>query len=479
MTNLTARVISAAAVSLCAVASAWASGPEPIRALLITGHNNHNWQYTSRMHADTLRATTRFAVDITDDPATALADASNLSTYQVFILDYNDDHAPKRWGNSAEKNFVEAVRKGTGVVAIHSANNAFRGWKEYESMIGLMWREGASHGKFHEFSVEPVDGNHPVTSGLKAWSTPDELYHGLTNPQNSPYKLLAQAMSSKESGGTGKNEPMALALSFGEGRILATPLGHVWVNSDSSKPSISNAGFKTLLVRGAEWAATGSVTIDAWSDQRAHNMLTDAERADGWKLLFDGSVPLFRSFKKTAMPSQGWVVKNGELIHETNGRGGDIVTLDRYANFEFACEWNVAEGGNSGIMYHCSEEFNYPWETGPECQILDDARHADGKKPKTRAGTLYDLVPTALDVSRPAGEWNSARIVIQGTRIQHFLNGWKVVDIDTTSEEFAAAYKQSKWPGMKNFNTKATGHIALQDHGDLVRFRNIKVRELK
>jgi type 1 glutamine amidotransferase len=473
MTNLTPAAI------LCAVASACAAGPEPIRALIITGHNNHNWQYTSRMHADTLRATTRFAVDITDDPASTLADAAKVGRYQVFILDFNDDHAPKRWGATAEKNFVQAVNKGTGVVAIHSANNAFRGWKEYETMVGLLWREGAGHGKFHEFSVDVVDANHPVMSGIKAFTTSDELYHGLTNPQNAPFTLLAQAMSSQESGGTGKNEPMALALSFGQGRILATPLGHVWVNSDSSKPSISNPGFKTLLVRGAEWAATGSVTIDHWVDSRTHNTLSDAEKADGWKLLFDGRTAQFRGFKKDAMPNQGWVVKDGELIHETNGRGGDIVTLDQYTNFELSCEWNIAEGGNSGIMYHCSEEFNYPWETGPECQILDDARHADGKKPKTRAGTLYDLIPTAVDVSRPAGEWNSARIVIQGTRIQHFLNGWKVVDIDTSSEEFQAAYKQSKWPGMKNFNTKATGYIALQDHGDQVRFRNIKVRQLK
>jgi type 1 glutamine amidotransferase len=472
------RYLTAAAL-LCAVASASAAGPEPIRALIITGHNNHNWQYTSRMHADTLRATTRFAVDITDDPASTLADAAKAGGYQVFVLDYNDDHAPKRWGATAEKNFVQAVSKGTGVVVIHSANNAFRGWKEYESMVGLLWRDGAGHGKFHEFSVDVVDANHPVMSGIKSFATSDELYHGLTNPQNAPFTLLAQAMSSTASGGTGKNEPMALALSFGQGRVLATPLGHVWLNSDSSKPSISNQGFKTLLVRGAEWAATGSVTIDHWADSRVHNTLSDAEKADGWKLLFDGKSAEFRGFKKDAMPSQGWVVKDGELIHETNGRGGDIVTLDQYANFEFSCDWNVAEGGNSGIMYHCSEEFNYPWETGPECQILDDARHADGKKPKTRAGTLYDLIPTAVDVSRPAGEWNSARIVIQGTRIQHFLNGWKVVDIDTTSEEFQAAYKQSKWPGMKNFNTKPTGHIALQDHGDQVRFRNIKVRQLK
>src|SRR5262245_9436410 len=120
--------------------------PTPIHALVITGHNNHNWPYTSRVHQDTLEATGRFAVDITDDPPEVLGKADNVKAYQVFILDYNDYQDPKRWGDEAEKNFVEAVRAGTGVVAIHSADNAFPGWTEYEQMLGLMWREGTGHG---------------------------------------------------------------------------------------------------------------------------------------------------------------------------------------------------------------------------------------------------------------------------------------------------------------------------------------------
>lgn len=482
MLSFSATVLTLATGFTMTPGASASAGPEPIRTLLITGHNNHNWQYTSRVHEDTLEATGRFAVDITDDPQATLADAAGLKKYQLFVLDYNDSHAAKPWGEAAQKNFVEAVNGGVGVVAIHAANNAFKGWSEYEKMLGLMWRDGTGHGKFHAFDVIFVDTAHPITAGLSTITAhPDELYHNLVNSQGAKYHLLAQAMSSTESGGTGKNEPMAFTLEFGAGKIFATPLGHVWTGSDSNKVSIANPAFKTLLCRGSEWAATGGVTLPAtWSDVRVHNTLSESERQAGWTLLFDGkSAASWRGFKKDAFPAEGWTVRDGAIIHEAGKGGGDIVTNEQYDDFEFACEWKVAKGGNSGIMYRCTEDKNYPWETGPECQILDDSNHADGKKPKTRAGTLYDIVGCAFDVCRPAGEWNQARVRVKGKHVEHWLNGFKVVDIDMASEEFKKLHAESKWPGMPDYGTRAKGHIALQDHGDEVQFRNIKVRPLR
>lgn len=478
---MTAKSVSTTLTASLLIAGA-AFASEPIRTLLITGQNNHNWQYTSRVHAETLEATGRFDVDITEDPESVLKDAAQVAKYKLFVIDYNDNKNKKRMGEQAEKNFEKAVAGGSGVVAIHASNNAFPGWIEFEKMIGLMWREGASHGKFHAFDIDWVDAQHPVTQGVAAFKAqPDELYHGLSNPQNVKTSLLAQAMSSKESGGTGKNEPMAYTVNYGTGKIFVTTLGHVWANDEKSKVSVHTPGFKILVARGSEWAATGAVTIPAtWSDVRKHNQLTAEEKAAGWKLLFDGEKAIgFRGFKKAAMPEKGWVIKDGMLTHVTQGAGGDLASIEQYGDFEFSCEWRVASGGNSGVMYRCSEEYTYPWETGPEMQILDDANHRDGKSPKTRSGTLYDLVERSADVSRPAGEWNTAVARVKGTRIVHELNGVVVVDIDTSSKEFAELYKASKWPGMPHYNTKTKGHICLQDHGDEVSFRNIKVRELK
>ncbi len=469
------------ALSVGSLSTAGAA-PQPIPTLLITGHNNHNWQYTSRMHAETLEATGRFTVTITDDPAASLADAARLGGYRLFVLDYNDIQEPKRWGEAAEKNFVAAVAGGVGVVAVHAADNAFAGWADYEKMLGLMWRDGTGHGQFHEFKVEVVDKEHPITKGLADFSTSDELYHKLVNAQGARYSLLARALSSTESGGTGAFEPMALTLEFGKGRVFATPLGHVWTGSEETKVSITTPGFRALLCRGAEWAATGAETLpNVWKDVRTHNTLSAEERAAGWRLLFDGSsTGDWRGYKKNSLPEgSGWTAADGELRYTPGRVGGDLVTADQFGDFELAIDFKVAEGGNSGIIYRLTEDHDYPWQTGPEFQILDDLRHGDKAKAKTRTGSFYDVFPCAFDTARPAGEWNHARIVCRGNHIEHWLNGFKVVELELGSEAYRAAHAQSKWTKMPDFATKSRGHIALQDHGDAVAFRNIMVRELR
>jgi type 1 glutamine amidotransferase len=464
----------------CCLAAFPAFAEPPIPTLIVTGQNNHNWWYTSRVHQETLEATGRFAVSITEHPEVDFASPNFFSKVKVVVLDYN---AADRWPPEAEKAFTDAVKAGMGVVAIHAADNAFPGWTDYEQMLGLMWvKNTTAHGKFHPFDVTYTDTSHPITAGLRDMKAhPDELYHNLVNKQNASPHLLAQAFSSTESGGTGKTEPMAFTLQFGQGRVFATPLGHVWKDSDATKPSVLDPQFRILLARGTEWAATGAVTLGPeWKDTRPHNTLSEGEAAVGWKLLFDGrSTSAWHAWKKDAFPATGWAAQDGTLHLTPNQHGGDIASNDEYADFELALDWKVAPGGNSGVMYRATEDHTYPWETGPECQILDNERHADGQKPKTRAGTLYDLVPCAQDVCRPAGEWNSVRIICLGSRIRHYLNGVLVVDIDTASDDYKKAHAQSKWPGMKDFNTRPKGHIALQDHGDEVWFRNIKIRELR
>jgi hypothetical protein len=201
-----------------------------------------------------------------------------------------------------------------------------------------------------------------------------------------------------------------------------------------------------------------------------------ASDAAGWRSLFDGtSTAAWRGYRADTMPG-GWRVVDGTLVRA--GPGGDIVTKDTFRNFELALDWKIAPGGNSGIMYRVTEEAQAPYETGPEMQVLDDERHADGKSRLTSAGALYGLYPAPAGVVKPAGEWNSVRVVVNGNHVEHWLNGVKVVDVEMNGPEWNTKVQASKfrqWPG---YGRAAEGHIALQDHGDWVAYRNIRVRTL-
>jgi hypothetical protein len=208
----------------------------------------------------------------------------------------------------------------------------------------------------------------------------------------------------------------------------------------------------------------------------ALNRLTGEEQAAGWRLLFDGrTMNAWRGFKQAGMP-EGWRIVEGAVTRVAGG--GDIITRDQFANFELSLEWRVASGGNSGIMYRVTEQAETSYETGPEMQVLDDARHPDGRSRLTAAGALYGLYPAIEGAVKPAGQWNAARIVVNGRRVQHWLNGILTVEYELLSPEWEAkvrASKFSQWPG---YGRAARGHIALQDHGDLVSYRNIKIRTL-
>ena len=249
-------------------------------------------------------------------------------------------------------------------------------------------------------------------------------------------------------------------------------------------PSVLRSHASRALWSPESWTTVNVVPIEpgtTWPPRTVHaaNTLTDAERAAGWKLLFDGtSTTAFRGFRREAFPTKGWIVRDGEIIHAKGGGGGDIVTHDAFENFEFACEWNAAPGANSGITYLVTEDYDAPWRTGPEMQILDDARHPDGRNPLTSAGALYALKRCRRNVVRPAGEWNHARVKIENGVVEHWLNGIRVVRCDLRGKEFDTLVADSKFSTMPGFGKNRSGHVALQDHGDEVRFRNVKIRRL-
>ena len=201
----------------------------------------------------------------------------------------------------------------------------------------------------------------------------------------------------------------------------------------------------------------------------------------GWQALFDGtSTTNWRGYKQANFPTKGWVIEAGTLKVESKGGGGDLVTREKFASFELLWEWKVSEGANSGLIYHVSEEFGASYETGLEYQILDDTQHGDGKNPKTSAGALYALIAAnAAKQLHPVGQWNKSRLVVYGPHVQHWLNGKLIVQFELGSPELKALIAQSKFKDMPKFAQEASGHICLQDHGDAVWYRNIRVKRLE
>lgn len=218
--------------------------------------------------------------------------------------------------------------------------------------------------------------------------------------------------------------------------------------------------------------------ITAMTVQAAMNELTSEMAAAGWQSLFDGeSLAGWRNYQAApGTPVRGWSVVDGTLARTS--AGGDIVSEQQFTNFELALEWRVREGGNSGIFIRATEDEPLIYESAPEMQVLDDARHPDGADPLTSAGSNYGLNPAPRGVVKPAGEWNAVRIRVEGDRVTHWLNDERIVDYDLGSEDWKARVADSKFAAWPNYGTAPRGHIGLQDHGDPVAFRNIRILPL-
>ena len=212
------------------------------------------------------------------------------------------------------------------------------------------------------------------------------------------------------------------------------------------------------------------------SDATSQNLLTDAEKSAGWRLLFDGKTTTgWRNYGKQTI-ADGWVVQDGALTR--TGAGGDIITGDAFTNFELSIDWKIEPGGNSGIFYRASEENDEIYWNAVEMQVLDDAKHPDGQNPLQSAGAAYDLYPAPRGHVTPGGEWNSARLVVNGNHVEHWLNGFKMVEYELGSTDWNSKVAGSKFKPHSKFGKNAQGHIGLQDHGNVVAFRNIKIRAL-
>jgi hypothetical protein len=216
------------------------------------------------------------------------------------------------------------------------------------------------------------------------------------------------------------------------------------------------------------------------AEPAAPNTLTSAERAAGWRLLFDGKTTTgWHTFGKPAV--QGWLIENGELI--ALGQGGDhandIVTNDTFENFELSVDWKLSPRANSGILFNVVEQgYEMVYATGPEYQLIDDAGWPDKLEEWQQTAANYAMhVPTAK-AARPVGQWNVSKIVVNHGHVQHWLNGVKVVEYDLWTPDWEARVKAGKWKDFPGYGRAHRGSIALQDHGNRVFFRSVKVRPI-
>ncbi len=252
--------------------------------------------------------------------------------------------------------------------------------------------------------------------------------------------------------------------------------------------------FSAVLLNFLVFACSDTQKTEGKTES-ANNVLTDAEKEAGWILLFNGKTfNGWHGLGKDSFPSERWVI-DGDAIKKISSeegpkmpdgqpvQGGDLSSNETYENFEFAFDWKISSAGNSGVKYNVSEEISTSRPPGRaalgwEYQVLDDEKHSDNLNPNHLTGSLYDMIPPTNKKLKPVGEFNSSRIIVDGYHVEHWLNGAKVVEYEWDSPEFDVLFKKSKYRDIPGFKEKRKGHIVLQDHGNAVWFRNLKIRLL-
>ena len=405
------------------------------------------------------------ALDLTVSHDASSLSADTLAEYDAVVF-FTTGELPM---DAAQKAALLAwVRGGGAFVGVHSATDTFYEWPAYLPLIGGYFD---GHPWHQEVTVRVENPHHPATRHLGgSFRIHDEIYQHRDWSRDNVDVLLSLDVESVDMNARNirradRDFALAWTREEGAGRVFYTALGH--------RPEVwDDPRFQTHLLQGIAWAignpaATGDV---------AANTLTAEERADGWKLLFDGeNLAAWRGYKRDGVPD-GWQPVDGALARV--GRGGDLVTVEQFADFELRFDWKVEEGGNSGVMFRVAEGDGPPWHTGPEFQILHNAGHADGRAPITSAASNYAVHPPARDVTRPVRHWNTARLLVRGAHVEHWMNGEKLLEYELGSPDWERRMLASKFGAIPRYGRETRGHIAIQDHGDPVAFRNIKIRRL-
>lgn len=231
----------------------------------------------------------------------------------------------------------------------------------------------------------------------------------------------------------------------------------------------------------ASVALAGFISLTSVSQEK-NNSLTEQEKKEGWQLLFDGtSMDGWRTYKNK--PTNSWEVINGELhckgsVTDKTDKRSDLVTKNRYDNFEFTIEWKISKAGNSGIMYHVTEDYDAPYLSGPEYQLIDDDGFPQKLEDWQKTGADYAMYSTTTRPTKPIGEYNTTKIVVNGSHREYWLNGLKVLEFEAWTPDWNKRKMEGKWKDAPGYGMAKDGFICLQDHGSEIWFRNIKIKKL-
>jgi hypothetical protein len=237
--------------------------------------------------------------------------------------------------------------------------------------------------------------------------------------------------------------------------------------------------FSTIAISAATLALVSFFVPKNPQPPQTDNTLTPSEKRSGWVLLFDGKTTgHMRTYKN--LPDDSWEIVNGELHCKDKGvqHRADLITKAPYASFDLQVDWKVEKGANSGLLYHVQETHISSYETGPEYQLIDDLGYADKLEDWQKSGADYAMHPPLKLASKPVGEYNHSRLLVHGSHVEHWLNGFKVVEFTAWTPEWQKLKKAGKWKDYPDYGNAKTGYIALQDHGGGIWFKNIKIRKL-
>lgn len=459
--------IAAAAAALSLLAGPPPTAAETARVLYVTqsaGFAHPVLPHSEAVFERIARESGRLDLTVSRDAAGLTA--ATLADYDAVVF-FTTGELPM--DDEQKAALLAWVRDSGAFVGVHSATDTFYEWPGYGRLLGGYFD---GHPWHQEVAVRVEDRQHPATRHLGgSFRIHDEIYQHRDWSRDDVRVLLSLDVGSVDMNArnirrTDGDFALAWTRQEGAGRVFYTALGH--------RPEVwDDPRFQTHLLQGIAWAVGDPA---GGADQPVANTLTAAEQARGWALLFDGeSLAGWRGYRRSAAP-EGWQAVDGALARV--GPGGDLVTVEQFADFELRFDWRVEEGGNSGVMFRVAEGDGPTWHTGPEFQILHNAGHRDGHAPVTSAGSNYALHAPARDATRPVGTWNTARLVVRGARVEHWMNGDRLLAYELGDPDWERRVRASKFAAVPRYGREPRGHIAIQDHGDPVAFRNIKVRRL-